>query len=101
MTKDADGDWIKRDARYASLSKATAFVGWNDELNSARLQANHAMSLKDDADHEIERAVRLAPFGARQQRFELGDLARRRSGADGGDGRGAAGTPPRRHFGCH
>lgn len=50
----ADGGWIKRDARYASLSKATAFVGWKDDGRSARLQANHAFSLKDDADHEID-----------------------------------------------
>lgn len=49
-----DGGWIKRDARYASLSKATGFVGWKGDGRSARLQANHAFSLKDDADHEID-----------------------------------------------
>ncbi|MCO7595372.1 MULTISPECIES: TonB-dependent receptor [Pseudomonas] len=52
--EDADGDWIKRDARYASLSKSTAFVGWKGEGRSARLQANHAFTLEDDADHEID-----------------------------------------------
>ncbi len=52
--EDADGGWIKRDARYASLSKATGFVGWKGDGRSARLQANHAFSLKDDADHEID-----------------------------------------------
>ncbi|MDG9852323.1 TonB-dependent receptor [Pseudomonas nitroreducens] len=52
--EDADGDWIKRDARYASLSKSTAFVGWGDGERSARLQAQHAFNLKDDADHEID-----------------------------------------------
>lgn len=67
--EDADGDWIKRDARYASLSKATAFVGWNDELNSARLQANHAMSLKDDADHEIDGYTTFDLMGERKTGF--------------------------------
>lgn len=52
--EDTNGGWIKRDARYASLSKATAFVGWKGDGRSARLQANHAFSLKDDADHEID-----------------------------------------------
>lgn len=51
--EDANGGWDKRDARYASLSKSTAFVGWKGDGRSARLQANHAFSLKDDADHEI------------------------------------------------
>lgn len=51
--EDANGDWIKRDARYASLSKATAFAGWTGEGRSARLQGNHAFSLEDDADHRI------------------------------------------------
>lgn len=67
--EDADGDWIKRDARYASLSKATAFVGWNDELNSARLQANHTMSLKDDADHEIDGYTTFDLMGERKTGF--------------------------------
>ncbi|ODC04446.1 TonB-dependent receptor [Terasakiispira papahanaumokuakeensis] len=52
--KDADNDWQKRDARYASLSSATAYVGWHDEDRSARLQANHAFDLDDDSDHEID-----------------------------------------------
>ncbi|WP_153786863.1 TonB-dependent receptor [Pseudomonas sp. EMN2] len=52
--ESADGDWIKRDARYASLSKATAFVGWKGDGRSARLQANHAITLKDDAHHQID-----------------------------------------------
>ncbi|MDD1012094.1 TonB-dependent siderophore receptor [Pseudomonas rubra] len=51
--EDKNGDWIKRDARYASLSKSTAFVGWKGDGRSARLQANHAFTLKDDADHTI------------------------------------------------
>ncbi|HAB03546.1 MAG TPA: TonB-dependent siderophore receptor [Pseudomonas sp.] len=52
--EDSGGGWIKRDARYASLSKATAFVGWKGDGRSARLQGNHAFSLEDDADHEID-----------------------------------------------
>lgn len=52
--KDADHDWQKRDARYASLSSATAYVGWHDEDRSARLQANHAFDLDDDSGHEID-----------------------------------------------
>ncbi len=52
--KDADGDWKKRDARYASLSSATAFVGWSDFERSVRLQANHAFDLEDDNDREID-----------------------------------------------
>ena len=52
--EDADGDWVKRDARYASLSKATAFVGWSDGLTTARLQGNHAMDLEDNADRQID-----------------------------------------------
>lgn len=51
--EDKNGDWIKRDARYASLSKSTAFVGWKGDRSSARLQGNHAFTLKDDADHTI------------------------------------------------
>lgn len=52
--QDNEGDWEKRDARYASLSSATAFVGWTDYTRSARLQANHNFDLEDDADREIE-----------------------------------------------
>lgn len=56
-----DGDWHKRDARYASLSSATAFVEWADRDRSLRLQGNHAFDLSDDAsdlgaagDNEID-----------------------------------------------
>ncbi|MBY6029222.1 TonB-dependent receptor [Halomonas sp. DP8Y7-1] len=54
--EDDDGQWNKRDARYASLSSATAFVGWNDMAagRSARLQANHAHNLEDDNDRQID-----------------------------------------------
>ncbi|TFH86178.1 TonB-dependent receptor [Billgrantia azerbaijanica] len=52
--KSDDDGWEKRDARYASLSTATAYVGWTDYVRSARLQANHAFDLEDAADREIE-----------------------------------------------
>ncbi len=52
--KNDGGDWEKRDARYASLSSATAFVGWSDHVRSARLQANHTFDLEDSADRKIE-----------------------------------------------
>ncbi|MGQ7247238.1 TonB-dependent siderophore receptor [Halomonas sp. V046] len=54
--EDEDGDWAKRDARYASLSSATAFVGYSDFDNgrSARLQASHAHNLEDDNDRQID-----------------------------------------------
>ncbi|MBF8221464.1 TonB-dependent receptor [Halomonas sp. 328] len=52
--RNASGDWEKRDARYASLSAATAFVGWSDHARSARLQANHAFDLEDADDRRID-----------------------------------------------
>lgn len=51
--KNSDGDWDKRDARYASLSSATAFVGWTGNSRSARLQANHTFDLEDAEGREI------------------------------------------------
>jgi iron complex outermembrane receptor protein len=67
--EDVDGGWIKRDARYASLSKATAFVGWKGDGRSARLQANHAFSLKDDADHEIDGYTTFDLLGSQDTGF--------------------------------
>ncbi|MEC9483907.1 MAG: TonB-dependent receptor [Halomonas sp.] len=52
--QNAEGEWEKRDARYASLSSATAFVGWTDYTRTARLQANHAFDLEDAEEREIE-----------------------------------------------
>jgi iron complex outermembrane receptor protein len=67
--KDATGDWIKRDAREASLSKSTAFVGWKDDGRSARLQANRAFSLKDDADHKISGYTTFDLLGSQETGF--------------------------------
>lgn len=52
--KNDAGEWEKRDARYASLSSATAFAGWREGPRAARLQANHAFDLKDDGNRKIE-----------------------------------------------
>ncbi len=52
--QDDEGEWQKRDATSASLSTATAFVGWSDLEHSARLQANHTLDLKDDTDRQID-----------------------------------------------
>lgn len=52
--EDDNGDWQKRDVRYASLSSATAFLGWTNYDYSARLQANHAIDAEDAADRKID-----------------------------------------------
>jgi iron complex outermembrane receptor protein len=67
--EDASGDWIKRDARYASLSKSTAFVGWKGDRSSARLQGNHAFTLKDDADHTIDGYTTFDLLGSHDTAF--------------------------------
>lgn len=65
----SDGDWIKRDARYASLSKSTAFVGWKGDKTSARVQGNHAFTLEDDADHTISGYTTFDLLGSRDTEF--------------------------------
>lgn len=67
--EDPDGGWMKRDARYASLSKSTAFVGWKGERTSARLQGNHAFTLKDDADHTIDGYTTFDLLGSQDTEF--------------------------------
>lgn len=52
--ENKNGGWSKRDARYASLSKLTAFVGWKGDSSNVRLQGNHAFTLKDDAVKVID-----------------------------------------------
>ena len=52
--EDDNGDWLKRDVRYASLSSATAFLGWTNYDYTARLQANHAFDAEDASDREID-----------------------------------------------
>lgn len=64
-----EGGWEKRDARYASLSSATAFVGWSDHVHSARLQANHTFDLEDDAERKIDGNTTLDLALSRQTDF--------------------------------
>ncbi|OBX33926.1 ferric aerobactin receptor precursor [Halomonas elongata] len=73
--KNDDGDWEKRDARYASLSSATAYVGWHDPNGerSARLQASHAFDLEDAEDREIEGYTTLDL--SLSQRLPVGELS--------------------------
>lgn len=52
--KNDAGEWERRDARYASLSSATAFAGWRAGPRAARLQASHAFDLKDDGNRKID-----------------------------------------------
>lgn len=73
--KNAAGDWDKRDARYASLSSATAFVGWADATRATRLQANHAFDLEDDGGRRIDGFTTLDLIASQQSgfgRFALG-----------------------------
>lgn len=49
-----EGDWDKKDARYASLPSAMAFVEWQDARTQVRLQGNHAFDIDDDAGNEID-----------------------------------------------
>lgn len=67
--QDADGDWEKRDARYASLSSATAFIGWSDLDTSARLQANHYLDLEDAEDRQIDGYTTLDLTASEDTRF--------------------------------
>ncbi|MCK6253784.1 TonB-dependent receptor [Pseudomonas fragi] len=67
--EDAQGDWMKRDARYASLSKSTAFVGWHGDGRNVRLQGNHAFTLKDDSDHKISGYTTFDLMGSQETEF--------------------------------
>ncbi|SHJ83707.1 TonB-dependent receptor [Halomonas caseinilytica] len=73
--KNEAGDWEKRDARYASLSSATAYVGWHDPNGerSARLQASHAFDLEDADDREIDGYTTLDL--SLSQRLPVGELS--------------------------
>ncbi len=68
--EDDDGDWEKSLVTAASLPNATAFVRWQDNLNSVRLQGSRAFDIEDDAGDEIEgfttfdlMAARKLPLG--------------------------------------
>lgn len=49
-----DGDWQDRSVTAASLSKVTGHVGWQDQLNQARLQGTRVIPLDDDAGQQID-----------------------------------------------
>lgn len=49
-----EGDWQKRDVRYASASRFTAFVGWQNTETHIRLQGQHTLDLEDAADRAIK-----------------------------------------------
>lgn len=52
--EDDDGDWQKNVVTAASLPNATAFVRWQDNLSSVRLQGARAFDIEDDAGDEID-----------------------------------------------
>ncbi len=51
--KNAEDNWKRQDARYASLSSLTAYVGWSNNDFDIRLQSQRAFDLKDSAGREI------------------------------------------------
>ncbi|MFC4260606.1 TonB-dependent receptor [Marinobacter lacisalsi] len=68
--EDDDGDWQKNVVTAASLPNATAFVRWQDNLTSVRLQGSRAFDIEDDAGDEIDgyttfdlMAARKLPLG--------------------------------------
>lgn len=52
--EDDDGDWQKNVVTAASLPNATAFVRWQDNLTSVRLQGSRAFDIEDDAGDKID-----------------------------------------------
>lgn len=52
--EDDDGDWQKNVVTAASLPNATAFVRWQDQRSSVRLQGARAFDIEDDAGDEID-----------------------------------------------
>lgn len=68
-----DGDWQKRDARYASLSKATAFAGWQQGGTGVRLQYTRAFDLDDDQGNEIDGFNTVDLLG--RQTLPVGELS--------------------------
>lgn len=64
--EDDDGDWQKNVVTAASLPNATAFVRWQDNLTSVRLQGSRAFDIEDDAGDEIEGYTTFDLMAARQ-----------------------------------
>lgn len=68
--ENSDSDWEKKDARYASLPSALAFVEWYGDQSTVRLQGSKAFDIDDDASNEIDgyttfdlQASRTLPVG--------------------------------------
>lgn len=61
-----DGDWEKRDVRYASTSKVTSYVDWRLLDTQLRLQANHTFDLEDAADREVDGYTLVDLLGSQQ-----------------------------------
>lgn len=49
-----DGEWDPQLATTASLSKATAYLGWQQRGTRARVQSTYVHDLDDDYDNEID-----------------------------------------------
>lgn len=64
--EDDDGDWEKNVVTAASLPNATAFVRWQDTLNSVRLQGSKAFDIDDAAGDEIEGFTTFDLLAARE-----------------------------------
>ncbi len=64
--EDQDGDWTKNVVTAASLPNATAFVRWQDNLNSVRLQGSKAFDIDDDAGDEIDGYTTFDLMASRQ-----------------------------------
>jgi iron complex outermembrane recepter protein len=50
----SDGDWEKLDVTQASSSKVAAYVSWQNDLTSVRLQGIRTLDLEDAADRELD-----------------------------------------------
>lgn len=71
---EVEGDWEKRDVRYASTSKVTGFADWRLAADTQlRLQANHVFDLKDAADRKIEGYTLVDLLGSQQ--LPVGELS--------------------------
>ena len=70
---EADGSWEKRDVRYASPSKLTAFLGWGRTDTHLRLQGQHILDLEDDSGRELEGYTLVDLLGS--HRLPVGELS--------------------------
>lgn len=71
--RKVDGEWQKRAATSASLSKATAFAGWQRGGTRVRLQYTRTFDLEDDAGNEIKGFQTVDLLGSHQ--LPVGELS--------------------------